>query len=609
MFVGRGAAPVTFSKTKRITSQIRSGGLVTMQERSAGEWDRRPRVPYTRRRTNHVARTKHESPPMLCLVHGYALTGSGSNQWSRSIAEGMVENGETVHLICQERRPEELDFVAEAFTYDAAGQQMRLFRREVSYDGSCVIHRPELEILPTYVRPQASDSYMVSILDLTDTQIDEYLRRNEAVLHSVLARNRITAVQVNHVVLMAAAVSRACSDHGIPFGILPHGSAIEYVVKHDERMHRLAADALASAQRIFVLSDELRERVRHVFPDLKDAAQKMVPASAGVHTRRFRIIDRPDRPANVAVLEKALRTVPRGKSRRQRQRLRERLRDDLSLDELLDLIAESEDYPPKLPDAGVEHRLDQFDWLRDDVISYVGKIIGHKGLPSLIAAFPSIAAANARVRLIIAGRGNLREGLEALVYALGDGRRTLVEKIVGWGGAIEGEREEPFHRVAHYFEHLASQKKLDAYFEAARRFVTSERILFTGYMEHDLLRHLFPCADVAIFPSIVKEAAPLVIPEAMASGCFPIGSDYAGMAASLDVAAEAVPPEVGRLMRLRHDPEFTVRDIVDNGTAALAVAGRYRASLREVAVRRYDWRSVAADLASEMRQMSQPGVA
>ena len=422
-------------------------------------------------------------------------------------------------------------------------------------------------------------------------------------MRRILSDHDINGVHVNHVVLMAVVVHRVCSEMGIPFGVMPHGSAIEYVVKHDERMRDLATAALTASDTIFTLSEEMRERIQTVFPGVPDAASKMVMASAGVDTRQFRVIERSDRRDNINRLKDELGDVARGKSTAQRQHLRDHLRDDITLDELLDLFRSVEDYPPKMPDEGIETQLDAVDWTNDEIITFVGKLIGYKGLPALVTAFPSILARHPRARLIIAGRGNLRSGLEALVYALSDGHRDLVRKIIEWGGAVEGEDQEPFHRAAHYFDQLEQRGRLEEYFATAERTLTPERVIFTGYMEHHILCHLFPCCDVAIFPSVVKEAAPLVVPESMASGCFPVGTDFAGMGASLDVAAQAVPEDVGRLMRLRPDAAFTTRDIVENVSTALDVTDQYRHALREIAVARYDWRSVAENLSAEMKAM------
>ena len=41
---------------------------------------------------------------------------------------------------------------------------------------------------------------------------------------------------------------------------------------------------------------------------------------------------------------------------------------------------------------------------------------------------------------------------------------------------------------------------------------------------------------MALFPSVVAEAGPLVFLEAMASGCFPVGTYFAGMAVSITSA-------------------------------------------------------------------------
>ena len=540
---------------------------------------------------------------MICLVHGYGLTGSGSNQWTRSIAQGMVDNGETIHLICQENRPEQFDFVSEAFSYPPDLGPELLFRREIGRPGRCIVHRPDIDVLPTFVRPKASNTSMASILDMERSQINEYLRRNESAVRRILSGHSITSVHVNHVVLMAVVVQRICSELRIPFGVMPHGSAIEYVVKHDAEMKAYAEAALADADRIFILSEEMRERIQAVFGGLRHPEAKMVMASAGVDTSQFRVISRRDRSSNIDLLKRDLAGSPRGKAPNAQHLLSSRLSDDMTLGELLDVLRETGDYAPKLPDVDLEAKLDLVDWKRDEVITFVGKIIGYKGVASIIAAFPSIAVRRPHVRLLIAGRGNLREGLEALVSALGHGERNLVKSIVAWGGALEGEAAEPFDRVAAYLEQLASTGKIDAYFEAARELAHPGRIIFTGYMEHDLLCHLFPCCDISVFPSIVKEAAPLVVPEAMASGCFPMGTDFAGMGASLDAASEAVPEEVGRLMRIRPQPQHTIIDIVEHVSKALEITDQHRDALRDLAVRKYDWRSVAGSLAGEMRGM------
>ena len=146
---------------------------------------------------------------------------------------------------------------------------------------------------------------------------------------------------------------------------------------------------------------------------------------------------------------------------------------------------------------------------------------------------------------------------------------------------------------------------MDAYFELGRRFVRSENVIFTGYLTHSQLRHLFPCCDVGVFPSIVREAGPLVFLEALASGCFPLGTYFGGMRASIDSAATVVPADIARLMKI--DPDNSVADIASHVPRALAEGSRYREALAHLARDKYDWTSVATVLKRELGSLPQHG--
>ena len=66
---------------------------------------------------------------------------------------GRCGSGETVHIVCQDRRPEQHDFVAAAYQYEPDGARQTLFERTTSYTGRAILHRPRLDLLPVYVRP------------------------------------------------------------------------------------------------------------------------------------------------------------------------------------------------------------------------------------------------------------------------------------------------------------------------------------------------------------------------------------------------------------------------------------------------------------------------
>lgn len=115
--------------------------------------------------------------------------------------------------------------------------------------------------------------------------------------------------------------------------------------------------------------------------------------------------------------------------------------------------------------------------------------------------------------------------------------------------------------------------------------------------------YLFPACDVAIFPSVVAEAGPLVFLEAMASGCFPIGTYFAGMAASIDSVSQALPPDIADLMKLSPQSDQTVMDIITKVENALYVDEIYKKKLRDVAIEKYDWNNISKKLSSDLRHL------
>jgi hypothetical protein len=90
---------------------------------------------------------------------------------------------------------------------------------------------------------------------------------------------------------------------------------------------------------------------------------------------------------------------------------------------------------------------------------------------------------------------------------------------------------------------------------------------------------------------VVREAGPLVFLEALSSGCFPLGTYFGGMAASIDAVGEEIAPEAADIMKL--DPKNTVHDLARKIPRALEQAPRYREVFAKLARDRYDWSSVS----------------
>jgi glycosyltransferase involved in cell wall biosynthesis len=545
---------------------------------------------------------------MLGILHGYLLEGSGSNLWTRAIIQSLCRQGETVHLVCQENYPERYDFISEARLHHPDGSVEVFHRKEIPHSGCCIMHKPVLQrTLPVYVWDEYEEfERVVPMIELPDEEIEAYLERNVVALERIVREEGITALHANHAVLMSVVAQRVGAATGVPFAIMPHGSAIEYAVKKDERFLRYATGAFTAADRIFVIGEEMRGRVRAVFPDVPDLEAKRTDLHLGVDTSLFEPIPRAARRQNIDGLLASVAEMPRGKTAEQTRALSTGLSGDLTLAELRQRLAAAE-YDAKSPDADLEAKLGAVEWEREETLLFVGRLIAAKGVQSILAALPLILERRPELRLIVVGHGPLREPMEAFLWALEHGERTLAENIVGWGRTLEGgsadEEDAELMRVRLFFDALEQRGELDTYYAAARRHLRSERVIFTGYLEHAQLRYLFPCCDVAVFPSVVREAGPLVFLEAMASGCFPLGTYFGGMAASIDAAAAVLPEDVVRWMRLSPTPERTAADIASHVPAALEVAPRHGATLAQLARERYDWRSVSTKLAAELRAL------
>ncbi len=550
---------------------------------------------------------------MICILHGYLLEGSGSNLWTRSIVHALCRDGQDVQLVCQEAHPKIYDFIAAAYVYEPNGEVTTLFERETPYPGRCVMHKPRLgDTLPVYVRDKYDEfPKVVPMVELPDDVIADYLERNVTVVERVVREAGVTGMHANHAVLMTVVAERVAAATGVPYTIMPHGSAIEYAVKKDPRFHAFASSAFANAGAIFCIGEEMRSRVTDVFPNVPGVGGKLPDLNLGVDTAAFDLLDPSDRPASIEALKSAVSGLPRGRPAGTSASLRKGLAglkkpDAASLEALFE---DARGYPEKSPDADLEQSLEGVDWAGDPLLLFVGRLIAAKGLQNILAALPFVLEAYPKARMLVVGHGPLREVAEALLYAMETGDLGLIRLLAASGRALEGPSaghggSDGLDALDLWLQALEAEGRLEDWIAACKAHIRPERVIFTGYLTHRELKFLFPCADVAIFPSVVAEAGPLVFLEALASGGFPLGTYFAGMAASIDSVAGRLPPEVADVMKLRPEAAHTVADIAANARAALAFGGKHKQALRAAVEEQYDWINVARRLEAGIRALA-----
>jgi glycosyltransferase involved in cell wall biosynthesis len=541
---------------------------------------------------------------MICLLHGYLLDGSGSNLWTRSVLRALCRDGVDVQLICQEADAAAYDFIAEAYTHHPDGTVEAVLWRDTPYPGRCVMHRPLLgDTLPVYVWDQYDDfEHVVPMTELDEATLEEYLRRNVDVIVRVIHDHGVSVMHVNHAVLMAVAAQRASAWTGVPYVVMPHGSALEYAVRPDSRFRRLGADAFAHASRILVISDEVARRVDELLDDgTADLPAKLVRLDLGVDTAAFRPVEPAGRRQNIEQLKRLLADVPRGRSAAQGAAFAAAHAAGGDAAGAANAVGE---YTAKLPDEDVEAKLDSVDWETDRVLVFVGRLIAAKGIHAVIAALPLILARVPRMRLLVVGHGPLREPLELLVRALAAADRVAAEHALACAESMDAGEPEHLAALPAFWRSLEQQHRTDEYWAAAARHMQPDTVVFTGYLAHREMSLLLPCCDAAVFPSMVVESGPLVFLEALASGVLPIGTYFGGMKVKIDRVAAALPPGGAAALRVRPDAAVIAGDLVDTVPPALELSGHYRTVLRAVAVAEYDWRPVAQRLEAVLSDVS-----
>lgn len=518
--------------------------------------------------------------------------------------------GHVVHLMAQENHPENYPFIAESWSYRQDGSARRIYASDVEGEGRCILHKPVLgDLLPVYVRDRYEEfSQVVPMVELGDDAIAQYVDRNVDVLRQVVENNDIRVVHANHAVLMSVIAQRIHEEMAIPYVVMPHGSALEYAVKRDARMRRFAEDAMTSAAKIFVIGDEIRERVRSMLPAVPDLDGKTVALPLGVDTSQFTLVDREARGPAIAQLQGSLDGVARGKTDAQSESLADLVGAGPTIGALREVIEETTGYDLKTPDADLEKKLERIDWHNDRMLLYVGRLIASKGPQNILAALPYVIDHEPATRFVLVGHGPLREPLEALVAALADGNADLVREIVESEGTLENDptAAQPgwLEEWRVHLDHLERRGELDSYFERGAK-LDPDRVIFTGYLRHAELRFLFPCFDVAVFPSAVREAGPLVFLEALASGVFPMGTYFGGMKESIDSLRGVIVEEDLDLMKIDPNPEHVIADLARKLPPALRMGDRWRRELRRAAVENHDWRRVAETLFETLREVAE----
>lgn len=519
----------------------------------------------------------------IALLHGWSLSGSGSNEYTRYLARSLVASGHQVHILCRQPNPEKIEIADRIFAWDSDGQARQLHERSAEGDGTCTLHQlPHGDVRPVYVTDKQRPGPVKPFTVMTDDEVEAYQRLYTRTVAAVLAAHPVDVLHANHVVMQPTVAAAACAPLGIPFVIYPHGSAIEYTVRPDPRFQLMAREAIERAAGLIIGSHEVKQRLCRLFPELEQHIEARTEiVGVGVDTSLFEPVAREARPQSI---ERLVALQPQGGKT---PALLQELHTSLEHGDLEAVGRYQHAYARTLPDQNCAAQLQRIPWQQGKILLFVGALTAGKGLHRVIAAMPRLLSRVPDAHLVIVGSGAHREVLESLVHALSRSDDSLLQALVARGhDLLEGHLQGPWSSVSSFLSQDENRALLR---EHGQRL--AEHVHFLGRLDHALLRHLFPCADVAVFPSIVPEAYPLVLMESLANGVLPAVSDFSGFAEGLDALIDELGEETVASMRLPLESDAVVGSIADRLATLLSMgeSEALRSRLRAIAVERYDW--------------------
>jgi glycosyltransferase involved in cell wall biosynthesis len=514
----------------------------------------------------------------ILIFHGYLLGGTGSNVYNARLAEALAGLGHEVHLLSQERHPEQHGFIDAYGDWDSGSLQVRAagHGRQAA---RCTVYRPDIGgLLPVYVADRYEGIEARTFAECSDAEIERYVQANVEAVRELCGLARPELALANHLVMGPLILARGLGGE-VPYAVKIHGSALEYTVKRDpDRFLAPAREGLAGARAALVGSRHTAESLWAALgeADLRERTRLGPP---GVDIARF--APREELLAAAAPRELAARLRASARQTQAASDVSAFARDERAVADALERLRPED----------------------DELVAFVGKLIVSKGVDLLIAAWPFVLEQVPDARLAVVGFGAYREALERMIDALGRGDLGEARTIALAGRSLEDPAVEPrpLRHLLAFLDGLAGTER-ERYLAAAR--ALPERIVLTGRLEHEELAELLPAFQALVVPSTFPEAFGMVAAEAAACGVFPVSAGHSGLAEVSDVLARAVPEQAARWLSFPVDDD-AVRALAARLRAWLAadpdLRSRTRAGLVATARERWSWQGVASGVIAAAR--------
>ena len=352
----------------------------------------------------------------VLIFHGYLLRGTGSNVYNASLVQALARLGHEVHLLCQDRSADELDWV------DSVGGPGR--------PGAVTVHNPDIDgLLPVYVADSYAGFEVKTFAQMSDAEVERYVEANVAAVRSVIdAAGPPDAALANHLVMGPAILARAglgAAAGGPGFAAKVHGSALEYTVKPEpERFLPFAREGMEAASGVLVGSRHTGESLWEAL-DMPELPGKTRLGPPGVDVDLF---------------------TPASSPEEANERLGQLI---------LDLKRDSSGAAPGAWGRDPRTAADALEWFASGEgprALFVGKLIVSKGVDLLLAAWPMVTAQHPDARLLVVGFGEYREPLQRLWMGLATGNAATGQEIAARGRGLEGGEDHRLRMLGDFLD-------------------------------------------------------------------------------------------------------------------------------------------------------------
>jgi hypothetical protein len=132
------------------------------------------------------------------LYHGFNLTGSGSNEFTRYLAKTFMDQGHSVHIICREYHPDKIEYVGQLWQWKRDGSCVEsVVNRQ--YEDTCALHQiPYGDFYPVYISGKKSSETFKEFVDLTNEELEIFKVLNHTLLMEIFSRIEIDILHTNY---------------------------------------------------------------------------------------------------------------------------------------------------------------------------------------------------------------------------------------------------------------------------------------------------------------------------------------------------------------------------------------------------------------------------